>query len=565
MVRRILNLLNWEISGLHEAAFLLGLSAFSSQILALFRDRLLAGTFGAGRELDIYYASFRIPDLLFISVGSFLAVTVIIPLLISKIEESEKDGIEKARMFLSEIMTVFSFVMVVFCLVIYFSLPYISEWIVPGFDIESKNIMVEMSRILLLSPFFLGLSNLLGSVTQSFRKFFVYALSPVFYNIGIISGILFFYPNYGLKGLAYGVAFGAFMHFAIQLPVVLKIGMFPFFTSNINWKELKSVFLLSLPRTLALGSNQLAVMFLLALGSFMKPGSISIFNFSYNLQSVPLAIIGVSYSVAALPEMSRIFSRKKIEEFVSYVENALSHILFWSVPVTVLFLVLRAQIVRTILGSGRFDWNDTRLTIAALAIFSFSVIAQNLIQLLDRVYYATGNTRKPVITKIISSLIIMITGQIMVLSYNSSEIFKNALEFIFRVEGVNGTEILMLPLAFSLGTLFNLFALYLLFSYDFNSASHKINKTLVHSSIASVALGIVSYILLKTMPLFFVINTLPLIFLQGLLAGIGGIITAFFVLKLFKSRELFEISRSFKQKFWKTETIIPGPEEADIQ
>lgn len=561
MVQRILRILNWEVSGLHEAAFLLGISSLSSQFLALFRDRLLASNFGAGRSLDIYYASFRIPDLLFISVGSFLAITVIIPIIVSKIEEDGERGFCNAKVFLGQLLSVFSIVMVLSSVVVFVFMPDLSMIVTPGFDGEAQEMVVFLSRILLLSPFFLGLSNLLGSVTQSFKKFIVYALSPIFYNLGIIFGIIFLYPVFGLPGLAMGVAFGAFMHFVIQVPVVLRMGMMPILSLNIDFKEIKKVFALSLPRTIALGVNQLAIMFLVAQGSFMKAGSISIFNFSYNLQSVPLAVIGVSYSVAALPEMSRIFSNKNIQNFVNYIEKAFNHIIFWSVPITVLFIVLRAQIVRSILGSGMFSWNDTRLTIAALAVFSVSVIAQNLILLLDRVYYATGHTTKPVLAKIVSSISIIVFAYIFVNVFSSNNLIRTTLEYVLRVDDATGTEILMLPLAFSLGMLLNLISLFLLFVYDFDTFSKRFVTTIIQVGSASLVMGSVVYWLLGRISLLFKIDTFLEIFLQGFVAGMVGILVQIVILKILNSTEYLDIEKSIKNKFWKAETVLPGPEE----
>jgi len=96
-------------------------------------------------------------------------------------------------------------------------MPHISYYVAPGFSVEMQHKVVELSRIMLLSPLLLGLSNLFGSITQLFRKFFIYALSPIFYNLGIIIGILFLYPWWGIRGLAFGVVLGALMHFLIDI------------------------------------------------------------------------------------------------------------------------------------------------------------------------------------------------------------------------------------------------------------------------------------------------------------------------------------------------------------
>jgi len=561
MVRKLLKILNWEIGGLHEAAFLLAISSLASQVLALLRDRLLAGTFGAGKELDIYYAAFRIPDFLFISIGSFMAITVLIPILVGKIENGNGEGIPEAKKFLSDILTVFSFVMAIAAAVAFYFIPELSKLIAPGFDVESSAQLVTLSRIILLSPFLLGISNLLGSITQSFKKFFVYALSPILYNFGIILGVVVFYPMFGLRGLAYGVVAGALMHLAVQIPTIFELGMLPRFTLSINFRDLWRVISLSLPRALALGANQLALMFLVATASLMKAGSIAVFNLAYNLQSVPMAIIGVSYSVAALPEMSRIYSCNDTKKFVNYVETAFKHILFWSIQASALFVVLRAQIVRTILGSGQFDWGDTKLTAAVLAIFTISIIAQNLIQLLDRVYYAAGNNMKPVATKIISAILTVVSAYGVIYLFQNNQAFHNSFEYFFRVGGVEGTEILMLPLAFSIGAFLNLFLLFAMFLKDFSCFSKDFLRTLLQSIISAFVMGVTAYYSLIITAPYWGSDTLIKVFSHGFVAGILGIIAGVITLKLLKNSEIAEIEKAIKKSFWKTETIIPGPNE----
>ncbi|HVS79916.1 MAG TPA: lipid II flippase MurJ, partial [Candidatus Paceibacterota bacterium] len=281
MVKKIFQFLQKEISGLHSAAYLLAMSALLSQILGLLRDRLLASYFGAGNTLDIYYAAFRIPDFLFISVGSMVSVAVLIPFMMERM----KSGPEEGKRFLSNVFSFFSLFIVVVCGIAFFLIPVLSAKIFPGFDASSLAKVVMLTRIILLSPIFLGLSNLLGTLTQMYQRFFLYSLSPIVYNIGIISGVIFFYPIFGIPGLAYGVVLGALAHFAVQAPFIVGHGLFPRLTLRFDMKEIKKVFLVSLPRTFALGSDNISVMFLLSIASLMASGSIAIFSFSYNLQS----------------------------------------------------------------------------------------------------------------------------------------------------------------------------------------------------------------------------------------------------------------------------------------
>jgi len=309
-----------EVSGLHQAAFLLGTFAILSQVLALIRDRLFAHSLGAGTTLDLYYAAFRIPDFIFVSIASLVSITVLIPLITERMHEDK----EKIRSFINNIFTAFLIGIVLVSVVAFFFIPSLSASIFPGFSAEEHSVLVTLTRILLLSPILLGISNLFGSITQTFRRFFVYALSPVFYNIGIIVGMLFFYPVWGISGLVWGVVLGALLHLSIQIPVVVRQHLMPRLIFSLDRSLLRRVVLLSLPRTLGLSAHHIAFIVLVGLASLMVEGSISIFSLSWNLQSVPLAIIGVSYSVAAFPTLARLYSSSEVEKFVDRASAAVN-------------------------------------------------------------------------------------------------------------------------------------------------------------------------------------------------------------------------------------------------
>ncbi|KKT60750.1 MAG: Integral membrane protein MviN [Parcubacteria group bacterium GW2011_GWC1_44_26] len=295
MVKKLLSFFSREWNGLHEAAFLLGLFAILSQVLALFRDRLLAHLFGASQTLDIYYAAFRIPDFVFAGVASFISALVLIPILTKKANDSDA----RAQKFLNDTFTVFFSILIVVSVGVYIATPTIAKALFPAFSGDALNELILMSRLLLLSPILLGLSNLLGSVTQMLHKFFAFALAPVLYNIGIIAGALFFYPTFGIIGLGWGVVLGAFMHFFVHFYISSRNG----FTLNISFMpsfaDIWEVTRVSFPRTIALSANQLALFALVVFAASLPQGSITVFNFALNLQSVPVAIIGVSYATAA--------------------------------------------------------------------------------------------------------------------------------------------------------------------------------------------------------------------------------------------------------------------------
>ncbi|MFC1720842.1 murein biosynthesis integral membrane protein MurJ [Patescibacteria group bacterium] len=561
MVKRILNILNKEYAGLHRAAYLLGIFALLSQVLALVRDRLLAHAFGAGAALDVYYAAFRVPDLIYISVASLVSVTVLIPFLAEKINPDVQKGSEEAKNFLNSVFSAFFTIIIFVAAVIFLFAPQISNIIAPGFSLEQKDELIVLMRILLLSPILLGMSSLLGSVVQVYRKFFVYASAPLLYNIGIIFGIVFLLPIFGLKGVVFGVLIGAVMHLLIQIPVVVRHGLVPRPKFAFWDKELARVAALSLPRTLALSANQITLIALIAFASLMIEGSVAVFNFSLNLQSVPLSIIGVSYSIAAFPTLARLFAVNKTDEFVSQVITAARHIIFWATPIIILFIVLRAQIVRTILGTGAFDWSDTRLVAAALAVFAISVLAQSLQLLFVRAFYAAGETKIPVIVNVLSAFLIAVLAYVFMQMFEASELLRYFMESILRIEGVPGSSIVMLPLAYSIGMIINCVVLFIYFRKRFSLPSTEIHKVFADSFSASVIMGFVAYEFLGVFGNMFDLDTFIGVFAQGLFAGLIGIAVGVLVLILLGNSEIKEVLGSVHNKVKRKPIVAPDVDE----
>jgi putative peptidoglycan lipid II flippase len=551
MVKKLFNFFNKEINGLHEAAYLLGFFALLCQLLALVRDRVLAATFGAGHDLDMYYSAFRIPDFIFVMVASLVGISVLVPFIIEKVNISK----EESKKFIDNIFSAFFLLLIIISGIVFIFTPYLVPMIFKGFPFKDFPELIFLTRVLLLSPILLGLSNFFGSITQVYKRFVIYSISPMVYNLGIIFGILALQPIFGLRGVVYGVILGALFHLLIQIPFVIKQRLFPKFKVNFDWPEIKKVMILSVPRTFTLGIAQITTIFLIAMATFMKDGSVAVFNFSINMQSVTLSIIGVSYSIAAFPTLARFFAEKQTGKFLTEIITSARHIIFWSIPISVLLIVLRAQVVRTILGSGEFNWDNTRLTAAALALFSISALAQGLILLFVRGYYAMGNTKKPLIIGSISGFLIIIFSYLFVKLFASYPVFQYFIESLFRVGGIEGTSILMLPLGYSLGIFINCILLWACFAREFASFSKSLWGTLFHTFSASVIMGAVSYLGLNIFNSLFNLNTTFGIFMQGFLAGMMGIIAGIIVLKLLKNRELEEIWITLHHKIWKVKPL----------
>ena len=541
-------MLHKEISGLHRAAYLLAFFSFLSQILALVRDRLLAHYFGAGTVLDLYYAAFRIPDFLFVSLGSMVSISVLVPFFIDRMAKSDNDG----RRVIDEVFTFFSVLMVGAAVCTYFLAPYIIPRIFSGLQGTADMAeLISYTRLLLWSPILLGVSNFFASITQASRRFTAYALSPVLYNAGIIFGIIVLLPYFGLRGVLYGVIFGAVLHIGCQIPVLARDKFIPRITRIANYSAVRSIFILSIPRTLALAASNLTALVLIAMASHMEQGSIAIFNLSLNLQSVPLTLVGVSYSIAAFPALASLFSSGKKSLFLEDIISASRHIIFWALPISVLFIVLRAQIVRTILGSGAFSWEDTRLTAAALALFAISAVAQSLILLFVRGFYAAGKTKMPLLINTFSSLLIVVLAYLFLFISKSYAPITDALEWLLRVSGIDGTAVLALPLAFTIGSIVNAILLWVSFERAFGSIFGRIHRMIFEISLASIVVGAVSYVSLDIFDDIFNIDTALGIFSQGLFSGIFGILFGVVILLSLRNRELSDIFTTLSERYKK--------------
>ena len=558
-MERIFRIFGKGYDNLNQAALLLGSFAFLSQILGLFRDRSIAHFIGPSTILDTYYAAFRIPDLIFISVASLASVTVIIPSIVARMHGDKVT--DEARKFLNDIFTVFFIALVVISAFAFVLMPILVSFIAPGFAPAYQEKVITLSRIMLLSPILMGLSNLFGTITQLFRKFFIYSLSPIFYNLGIIVGVVFLYPIFDIYGLAYGVALGALAHFLIQILASSRYGFTPKFSPSINFTDIKHAILTSFPRTLGLAFNNIALISIIALASFLKAGSISIFNLSLNLQSVPLNIIGVSYAVAAFPSLAKSFSGGKIDDFKNHLKSAARQIIFWSLPATFLFIVLRAQIVRVILGSGNFSWDNTRLVAASLAIFSISVMAQGMVALLSRAYYARGDTKRPLIVNLLCSVLIVALSFLFTYAFRNIIFFRYFIESMLKVTDIPGTEVLMLPFAYSVGTILNFILHWFFIKRDFMKGEVFISKTFFQSLGASFFIGFVAYLGLNVFSPIFGTSTFWGIFLQGFISGIIGISAGVLVLHLLKSEELKDLAKALRTHFWQAKIIAPPQEE----
>lgn len=564
MVRRILtrlttpvrSLVMRPIRSLHQAAYLLAVLTLASQALALLRDRTFAHTFGAGQVLDLYYAAFRVPDLVFALVSSLVSAYVLIP----RITGMDR---EATRRLLSESATFLFGVGGLICVVLAIWMPQFLALLYPNFVASpSHDGFVLLSRLLLLQPILLGLSGILGSVTQVHRRFTLFALSPVLYNLGIILGTVVFYPIWGLPGIGMGVIIGAIAYLAVNIPVVTAAGVMPRWA----WPRLShmaSVVRDSVPRSLALGMGSVTALFLTSFASRMGTGAVSVFTLAGNLEAVPLGLIGASYAVAAFPALSEASAIERRDEFTSILSASARHIILWSLVALGLIAVLRAHIVRIILGTGAFDWNATRLTAALLVVLAVGLVAQGLILLFSRALYAVRQSWRPLLYQIVGG--VLTVGLTFFFLALPSQGFPATFAAFLKVGDLSGATILLVALAATLGQI----GLVILSLIALRTVTPGLARTLVRPLLDGVAAAVVgggaAYITLAFEGDIAPLTTLFSVLWQGAVAGIVGLVFSGLVLSFVDNAEFKVVTgaalRILRTRTGRSAVLAPSAEE----
>lgn len=542
MISRVLSSQSKSVS---FGAFLLAGSSLISSLLGLFRDRLLASQFGAGPELDMYFAAFRIPDFLYgiLIMGGLSAA--FLPVFSEYMNKDEKT----AWRFAGEMLNFVIIVLGCIAILLFFLAPALIPLVVPGFSDTQQELTVSLTRIMLLSPILFGISAVLSSLLQYFNRFFAYALAPMLYNLGIIMGILFLVPHFGIRGLAYGVVMGALLHAFIQLIPALNTG---FKSASLSFSQrigIQRVFFLAFPRTIGAGAAYFTPIMMTALASSFTVGSIAIFTFANNLQMIPVGVIGISFSLAIFPALSRAFSQKKMEDFVQTFSLGFRQIVFLALPLFVLIFLLRAQLVRLILGSGKFGWEDTRLTSAALGIFAVGIIFQALIPFFMRTFFSLQNTKIPAVSSILALLSTLYVAFFFVDALEGPSVLGEMVRKFLHIEDISDGKVVALPLALVLGAIFQ----FLFLAHSLQRHIPVFTKSLFLSVCkvicASFLLGLVTFCVLQIFGTIFHLETFGEVFWQALLAGVAGILSFLAFAKMLGCKELEEFMQSFKKQF----------------
>ncbi len=524
----------------------MAISSLASRLLGLARDGLFAGTFGTSDQAGIYFAAFKIPDFLFnFLIAGGLSV-VFLPVFAEYMRKSEKEGWEMANSILNGFLALVS----VFAVICFIFTPQLLRIFLPGFSSQQIATAVPLTRLLLLSPIFLGLSSLLSSILMHFNNFINFSLAPAIYNLCIIFGIIFLAPAYGVFGVGIGVALGAFLHMAVQIPPALKAGLKFKFENGFKHSATKQVFISAIPRTIAAASQQLDDLLTTGIVSaVVSVSGISVLAYAYNIQFIPVGLFAIPFAVAIFPILSKQWAAGDKQNFLESFSNMVRQIIFFITPMAVLLFILRAQAVRLILGTlgktGVFDIASTKITAACLGIYAMAIIATGIVPIFIRGFFAAKDTKTPTIISVSCIAVDIAFSWIFPVALKKYAVFSGLMARLLDLEGFKDLAVIGVPMAWLLAaTLQALFLGWFFYKKIGDFGFEKLFRSFFKIAASSVMAGIVCYFGLMIFGnaialLPYVKDHLALsLFMQSALAGIIAVGAYIALCKLFKVEEL---------------------------
>ena len=423
---------------------LLAFSALFSRILGVIRDHLLAKIFGAtlGKgiyDLDVYYAAFRLPDMIYNLLVLGVVSSAFIPIFV---QYKKNDDQKNAWEFASSMNHLMFIVVAGIAGILYIFAPYLAHIVAGGFSPDQIALTARLIRILLLSPMIFSVTSVVVSLQDSYKSFLLRSLGPLFYNTGIILGIVFFSSKYGVVGVTWGVIIGALLQLIIQLPALKMIGYKHVWILGYKRPDVRKALKLIVPRILGLSMSQITLFVNTFIASFLVTGSITVFYLSDNLQAVPLGMIALAYAITSFATLSELASEPTTQPFADEIKKVMGRILYLIIPSTIGILVLRSQIIDAILVYGKFTHTDALLTAKVLGCLVISLFSQSLIPIVARGFYAFHNTKTPLLSSFTGEFI-AISGSLLL-----------ALGFHWGIMGV--------AIAYSCGNISNFTILYTL-------------------------------------------------------------------------------------------------------
>ena len=366
----------------------------ASRVLGWIRLAIIAAAVGSVRDLDAFFAAFRIPDLLFQLVAAGALSSALVPIVAALDATGERRRAWRVALTLAALLGT---ALVALGIVVVVTAPFIVPAITPGFEPRDQATTAELTRIMVAAPLFLALGAVATSVLNAHGRFAATALAPIFYNLAIIGAAVAVAvaPSLGVAGLAVGVVVGAASHLLVQLPALLRIGFDLRIGIDPADPQARRALVLMAPRAVGLGAGQITFVVLVALASTVSAGGVTAYTFAFTLLQIPVGVIGVPLAVVLLPTLARDVAVGSLDRYRRVVDGSLAVLAFVMIGIAAVGAVLAYPVAALLFGWGRAGEATVVATSATFAAFLLGLPAHGLIAVLARAFYARGDTATP--------------------------------------------------------------------------------------------------------------------------------------------------------------------------
>jgi putative peptidoglycan lipid II flippase len=371
----------------------------ASRFLGWLRLSVIGAKFGDTPDLDAYLAAFRIPDTLFNLLVAGALASAFIPVFTGYLVKERED---EAWRVASSVMNAIVLLLIAVSAVMWLLAPWIVPALAPFPDPEQRETAIRLSRIMLLSPIFMGLSALFTGILNSYRQFLSGATAPLVYNFVIILFALFATPFLGIEALAWGTVAGALMMWLVQVPELTFRRTRYKLALDLGHPGVREIVSLTIPRTLALGAVQLIFIVDTYLAAKMPEGSLTALIYAQQLMQLPLGVFSIAISAAVFPTLAHYAAQGLQSKMREVLQTGIRWILFLTLPTVVMMIVLRRPIVNLLFQYGRFGPEAREATQEAFLFYALGLAGHAVIQILTRAYYASKDTRTPLALTLVS-------------------------------------------------------------------------------------------------------------------------------------------------------------------
>jgi len=377
-----------------------------SRILGAARDILQAKFLGTGTAADAFTLAFILPNLLRRLTAEGAMTAAFIPVFTGLKKQENKQKLWKfANIFFFDLTLLMTVIMVAGILLS----PLLVQVIAPNFKtVPGKlGLTVSLTRIMFPYIFFISLAALAMAILNSFKKFFVPALTPVLFNLSIITLALIFAGNMEQPAyiFALGVVLGGIFQLAFQIPFLWKQGMR--FTPGISFSHpaVRRVGKLMVPGIFGVSIHQINFLISRIMATSLEEGSVSSLYYASRMHELTLGLFSIALATALLPTFSEQASVKDIPGLKRTFEFSMKLIILITMPAMVGLLVLNKPIIQVVFQYGQFDIQSTAMTSSCLFYFAFSLPFISGVKVLAPAFYSFKDTKTPVIVAFIAMLI----------------------------------------------------------------------------------------------------------------------------------------------------------------